>query len=100
MRPGCDNPALSAATYTVTELVPDVEFTWSSTTVGVRTTGRHVVQPRPDDRAALHSVDRAVRDAGGPVGLLLGPKIRRFLTIESEGLRAAAETASSSESHP
>ena len=69
-------PGLSAATYTVTELVPGVEFTWSSTAVGVRTTGRHVVHTRPDDRAAL------------------------TLSIESEGLRAAAEAASGREDHP
>ena len=59
-------PGLSAATYTVTELVPEVEFTWSSTTVGVRTTGRHVVQPRPDGRTALRlSIEQS--------GVLAGP---------------------------
>ena len=93
-------PGLSAATYTVTDLVPDEEFTWSSTTVGVRTTGRHVVQPRPDGRTALLLSIEQTGVLAGPVGLLLGPKIRRFLTIESEGLRAAAETTGSGESHP
>jgi uncharacterized protein YndB with AHSA1/START domain len=93
-------PGLMAATYTVTELVPGVEFTWSSTAAGVRTTGRHVVHPRPDDRAALAlSIDQSGLLAG-PVGLLLGAKIRRFVAIESEGLRAAAEAAGRGESHP
>ena len=59
-------PGLSAATYTVTELVPEVEFTWSSSTVGVRTTGRHVVEPRPDGRTALRlSIEQS--------GVLAGP---------------------------
>jgi uncharacterized protein YndB with AHSA1/START domain len=93
-------PGLSAATYTVTGLVPGVEFTWSSTAAGVRTTGRHVILSRPDDRAALALSIEQSGILAGPVGLLLGPKIRRFLTIESEGLRTAAETASSGESHP
>jgi uncharacterized protein YndB with AHSA1/START domain len=93
-------PGLSAATYTVTELVPGVEFTWSSTAPGVRTTGRHVILPRPDDRAALALSIEQSGILAGPVGLLLGPKIRRFLTIESEGLRTAAETASRGETHP
>ena len=34
------------------------------------------------------------------MGLLLGAKIRRFLAIESEGLRAAAEAAGNGKSHP
>ena len=93
-------PGLSAATYTVTELVPGVEFTWSSTAAGVRTTGRHVVHTRPDDRAALTLSIEQSGILAGPVGLLLGPKIRRFLAIESEGLRAAAEAASGRENHP
>ncbi len=92
-------PGLAAATYTVTELVPGAEFTWSSSAAGVRTTGRHVVRPRPDEGATLAlSIDQSGTLAG-PVGLLLGRKIRRFLVIESEGLRAAAETARGGESH-
>jgi len=84
-------PGLAAATYTVSALVPDVEFTWSSTSAGVRTTGRHVVRPLPDGRAGLFlSIDQTGLLAW-PVGLLLGSKIRRFLAIEGEGLRAAAE---------
>ena len=48
-------------------------------------------------------IEARVRQPGlvaGPVGLLLGAKIRRFLAIESEGLRAAAEAAGNGESHP
>jgi uncharacterized protein YndB with AHSA1/START domain len=93
-------PGLSPATYTVTELVPGVEFTWSSSTAAVRTTGRHVVQPRPDDRTALLVSIEQTGILAGPVGLLFGAKIRRFLAIESEGLRAAAETATGGENHP
>jgi uncharacterized protein YndB with AHSA1/START domain len=93
-------PGLRAATYTVTGLVPGVEFTWTSTAAGVRTTGRHVVHPRPDGRAALTLSIEQSGILAGPVGLLLGRKIRRFLAIEGEGLRAAAETASSGTTHP
>jgi uncharacterized protein YndB with AHSA1/START domain len=93
-------PGLSAATYTVTELVADVEFTWSSSTLGVLTTGRHVVQPRPGDRTALLLSLEQTGILAGPIGLILGPKIRRFLAIESEGLRTAAETATGGEPHP
>ncbi len=86
-------PGLAAATYTVSALVPDVEFTWSSTSAGVRTTGRHVVLSRPDGRAGLLlSIEQAGLLAG-LLGLLFGSKIRRFLAIESEGLRAAAEAS-------
>jgi uncharacterized protein YndB with AHSA1/START domain len=93
-------PGLSPATCTVTELVPGQEFTWSSTAAGVRTTGRQVVQPLADDRARLALSIEQSGLLAGLVGLLLGPKIRRFIAIESEGLRAAAETASGSDTHP
>ena len=74
-----------------------MEFTWSSSTLGVVTTGRHVVQPRPGDRAALLLSLEQTGLLAGPIGLLFGAKIRRFLAIESEGLRAAAEAATGGE---
>ena len=93
-------PGLAAATYTVSALVPDVEFTWSSTSAGVRTTGRHVVQPLPGGRAGLLLSIEQTGLLAGPIGLLLGAKIRRFLAIESDGLRAAAEAASADDDRP
>jgi uncharacterized protein YndB with AHSA1/START domain len=93
-------PGLSPATYTVTELVPGQEFTWTSKAAGVPTTGRHVVQPLSDDRNRLALSIEQSGLLAGLVGLLLGSKIRRFIAIDSEGLRAAAETASGSDTHP
>ncbi len=92
-------PGLAAATYTITALVPDVEFTWSSTSAGVRTTGRHVVLPRPDGTAGLLLSIEQTGLLAGPIGLLFGRKIRRFLAIESEGLRAAAEAPAGGDRH-
>lgn len=93
-------PGLSPATYTVSELDPGVEFTWSSSSAGVRTTGRHVVEPLADGRSQLVLTIEQSGLLAGPIGLLLGSKIRRFLAIESEGLRAAAEGEGSGESRP
>jgi hypothetical protein len=59
-----------------------------------------VVQPLSDDRNRLALSIEQSGLLAGPVGLLLGSKIRRFIAIESEGLRAAAETASGSDTHP
>ena len=93
-------PGLSAATYTVTELVP----AWSSPGPARRwacarpaatwsSPGRTIVR-RCSCRSSRPGCWRARS------GCSWAAKIRRFLAIESEGLRAAAETADGGENHP
>jgi uncharacterized protein YndB with AHSA1/START domain len=83
-------PGLSRAVYEVTTMTPEREFTWSSTTAGVRTTANHLVRAEGEHaRVRLHVDQRGFLAA--PVGLLLGSKIRRFLQVEAAGLCAAAE---------
>jgi uncharacterized protein YndB with AHSA1/START domain len=86
-------PGLKDAVFRVTDLVPGAEFTWTSTTAGVRTTARHVVMPRVGGAAGI-DLQLDQRGLLAPlVGLVLARKIRDFLTIEAAGLCVAAESA-------
>ena len=75
----------------MTELEPSRSFTWVATGPGVRTTARHVLEELDTGgtRVTL-SVEQA-----GPVGVVMGRFYRRltdrYLTAETEGLKARSE---------
>jgi uncharacterized membrane protein len=83
-------PKLPPATWTVTELVPGRSFTWEARGPGVRTVGRHEVLPR-----GAGSTARSILEQHGPLGLIIGTVyaglIRRYLAMESAGLKARCE---------
>lgn len=83
-------PKLPPATWTVTNLVPGRSFTWEARAPGVRTVGRHVVEPR-----GAGSTARSILEQHGPLGLILGTiyagLTRRYLAMESAGLKARCE---------
>lgn len=86
-------PRLQPMVWTVTELVPGRELTWTASAPGVVTTGTHSVRSRPDGTAVLRLglVQRGV--LAPVVGLLLGRRTRRYVELEADGLCAAAEAA-------
>src|SRR6185503_19951879 len=59
-------PKLPPATWTVTDLVPGRSFTWEARGPGVRSVGRHEVEPRNSGSTA-----RSVLEQHGPLGLVL-----------------------------
>ena len=83
-------PRLPPATWTVTELVPGRSFTWEARGPGVRTVGRHEVEPRNDGCTA-----RSILEQHGPLGLILGTVYarltRKYLAMESAGLKERCE---------
>lgn len=84
-------PGLRPTVFRVTDLQPGREFTWASDTAGVRTVARHVLEP---DGAGGTRLLLTLEQTGvlAPVAkLLLGRKIRRYLGIESAGLRQISE---------
>ena len=88
-----EQPGLRPTTWTVTEVVDGVSFTWESTAPGVRSVARHTVAAAGDGRARL-VLELEQHGPGARVaGLLLGSKVRRFLQMEAEGLAAAAADA-------
>jgi hypothetical protein len=86
-----EQPGLAPTVFRVIGLSPPVEFTWTSTTAGVRTTARHVALPRADGGTSLtlHVEQRGL--LAPLVTALLSGKIRDFLRIEAAGLCRAAE---------
>ena len=84
-------PGLSPAVWTVTEFVQGESFVWTSTSAGVTTTGSHTVSRRDGDRSRIElGLDQ--RGLLAPLlRLLLGAKIRRYVGMEADGLKAAAE---------
>ena len=84
-------PGLPPSLWTVTEFVPGQSFVWSSTSGGVTTVGSHTVRALDGGRSRIElGLDQ--RGLLAPVlGLLFGRRFRRFVTMEADGLKAAAE---------
>lgn len=88
-----EQPGLTPAVFRVIDLTPRVEFTWVSTTAGVRTTARHLALPRADGGTNI-TLQVTQRGLLAPlVAPILGRKIRAFLQIEAAALCRAAERA-------
>lgn len=85
-------PNLPTARWTVTALEEDLGFTWVSRSPGVRVTGEHWVTATPTGCRAALSISY-----GGFFGPLLGRIFRRisekYVSMEAEGLKARAESA-------
>jgi uncharacterized protein YndB with AHSA1/START domain len=83
-------PRLPVTEWTVTEVTEPRSFTWTAHRPGVHTTGEHVIEPAGDG-----SVVRLTLDQHGPVGwvvsLVVGRLTRRYLDLESAGLKARSE---------
>lgn len=84
-------PGLRPAVWTVTEFRPGTGFTWTSRAPGVTTTGEHVVIPMSTDRTRLRLRLWHSGALARVVYLLFGGRTRRYVTLEAEGLKQAAE---------
>lgn len=83
-------PGLVPGTWTFTAWEPGRRFTWTMRQPGIRCTGDHELTPTPDGCRV-----RLTLDFHGPVGWLaarLGAGlVRRYMTMEAEGLAARSE---------
>lgn len=84
-------PGLAASRWEVTDLAEPREFTWFSTAPGVRTVACHrlIAEPGGGTRIRL-DLDQA-GPLAGLVSALLGARIRRYVQMEADGLKAASE---------
>ncbi|MBP2371091.1 SRPBCC family protein [Pseudonocardia parietis] len=95
LAPGCRvwiaQPSLRPMIWTVTELVPERELTWTASAAGVATTGTHSLRPGPGGvtRLRLGIEQRGV--LAPVVRAPLGRRTRRYVELEADGLRRAAE---------
>jgi uncharacterized protein YndB with AHSA1/START domain len=86
-------PRLAAATFVVTELDPGRSFSWRSTSAGVVTRATHEVAAAP---AGTSTIDLRFEMEGllaGPIGVVFGGLVRRYVQMEADGHAAAAAEA-------
>ena len=77
----------------VNELVEDTTFTWASRQPGVRIVGRHTVSTDSDGRTRLTLALEQSGWLSGVVTMALGRKVREYVDLEAQALKAAAEAA-------
>ncbi|ROS43990.1 SRPBCC family protein [Amycolatopsis thermoflava] len=85
-------PGLAPLVWRVTELTDRQSFTWQAQARGVTSIGWHRLTADGDGAVtAVLGVEQ--RGPLAPLaGLLFGARIRRFVTMEADGLRRAAES--------
>ncbi len=84
---------LAAGEWEVSELVEGSTFTWASRQPGIRIVGRHQVSTDTDGTTRLTLGLEQTGWLSGLVSLLLGRKVREYVDLEAEALKAAAEAA-------
>jgi len=84
---------LAAGEWEVSELVPGRTFTWASRQPGVRIVGRHHVTTDAAGSTRLTLVLEQTGWLSGLVSMVIGRKIKRYVDLEAEALKQAAEAA-------
>ncbi|MFG1811410.1 SRPBCC family protein [Streptomyces sp. NPDC049040] len=83
-------PRLRKAVWTVTRLDEGVAFDWESRAPGVVSTGSHLLEA-DGERTRLTLTMEQSGVLAWPIGLLAGSTIRRYLTLEAQGIKAHSE---------
>jgi uncharacterized protein YndB with AHSA1/START domain len=86
-------PGLAPAVYDVVEIDEGTTFTWTSKAAGVRTVARHRLVPTEDGGTRIELAAELSGWAARAVTALLGRRIRRYVGLEANGIKAAAEAA-------
>jgi uncharacterized protein YndB with AHSA1/START domain len=87
-------PGMPALVWRVTELRDGESFRWEARSPGVRTIGDHQVSADPAGGTRITVRVEQHGPLAGLVRLLTGRRTRRYLRMEADGLKAAAEQAS------
>jgi uncharacterized protein YndB with AHSA1/START domain len=86
-------PGSPALAWTVTDLDAGRAFAWETRSVGIRTLGTHAVSTVGPDRSTLTLGLHQSGVLAGVVGALTGVRTRKYVQLEAEGLKRAAESA-------
>lgn len=84
-------PGMPVAVWQVTEMSDGRCFTWESRSPGVVTIGRHEVEAKADGGSCLILEVEQRGLLGGAVRLLMRGRVRRFMQMEANGLKACSE---------
>jgi uncharacterized membrane protein len=86
-------PRMQPLVWQVTAFQDEREFTWTTTSPGVRTVGRHLISRNPDGSTRITLELYQTGMLAGVLGALLGRRTVRYLGLEAAGLKAASEAA-------
>jgi uncharacterized protein YndB with AHSA1/START domain len=86
-------PRLAPAIYQVTAIDEGRNFTWTSRAAGTRTVARHRLVPTVDGGTRIELAAEFSGWLAGTVKLFLGRRIQRYVSLEANGIKAAAEAA-------
>jgi uncharacterized membrane protein len=87
-------PGLPRARWRVTKLEPGYCFTWESAAGGVATAASHIVEA--DGQGAMITLTLSQHGPlAGLMGVLVGRRARRYISMEAEGFRRTAESVRS-----
>jgi uncharacterized membrane protein len=84
-------PRLPRVTWQVTELTPGRSWAWEARSPGAHTVARHVVIPLDESSTRVEQSIDQTGPLSGLIGRLMAGTTRRYLRMEAEGLKAAAE---------
>lgn len=85
-------PRLPAGDWRVTECQPDRWFASETKSPGLEIVAGHRITPGPTGCTVLLSIDQS-GFMSGMVGRIYGGRIRRYLDMEANGLKARCESA-------
>jgi uncharacterized protein YndB with AHSA1/START domain len=83
-------PRVPTTAWRVVELEPGRSFAWESDLAGVHTVAHHEVVASAAGTSTLTLTLDQTGTLAGPLRLLAGRMTRRYLTMEADGLAAAA----------
>lgn len=85
-------PAFPPTRWRVTEMRPGRSFVWESASGGMTTVGGHIVEPHGDGSLITLTL-RTRGPLSGLMSALLSRRSLRYITMELDGFRRAAEAA-------
>jgi uncharacterized membrane protein len=95
LRPGSrarvKQPGMQPLIWVVTEFTEQAVFSWTTTSPGVRTVGRHLIARNDDGSTRITLELRQSGPLAGLVKALFGRRNERYLDLEVNGLKAASE---------
>jgi uncharacterized membrane protein len=83
-------PRLRPAVWQVTALDEGTSFVWEARAPGARSRAGHVLEPAGDATRMTLTLDQSGA-LSWPIAFLLGPTIRRYLSLEGDGIKRRSE---------
>jgi len=87
-------PGMPPLVWTVTDVEPGRSYAWESSTMGVRTVGRHWLTQQPDGSTQINLEIEQTGLLAKLVWALTGARTRRYMGLEANGIKTAAEARS------